>query len=152
MLTKRNFIPWITYLFSFFNANAVGYLRLFYNFAPVFTWGRSFQLLFLSVEVSTDGVMENIETGLLLMAVGMLTVFAILLIVINLGKGLILLVNKYAPEEVVVKKAAPSRAKVAAPVVASVAPVMGGSETAAIVSAISVLTAGQGKVVKIEKI
>ena len=96
--------------------------------------------------------MENIETGLLLMAVGMLTVFAILLIVINLGKGLILLVNKYAPEEVVVKKAAPSRAKVAAPVVASVAPVIGGSETAAIVSAISVLTAGQGKVVKIEKI
>ena len=145
LLTKRNFIPWITYLFSFFNANAVGYLRLFYNFAPVFTWGRSFQLLFLSVEVSTDGVMENIETGLLLMAVGMMTVFAILLIVINLGKGLILLVNKYAPEEVVVKKAAPSRAKAAAPV-------MGGAETAAIVSAVSVLTAGQGKVVKIEKI
>ena len=127
-------------------------MLLIANFATVFTWGRSFQLLFLSVEVSTDGVMENIETGLLLMAVGMLTVFAILLIVINLGKGLILLVNKYAPEEVVVKKAAPSRAKVAAPVVASVAPVMGGSETAAIVSAISVLTAGQGKVVKIEKI
>ena len=96
--------------------------------------------------------MENIETGLLLMAVGMMTVFAILLIVINLGKGLILLVNKYAPEEVVVKKAAPSRAKVVAPVVAPVAPVMGGPETAAIVSAVSVLTAGQGKVVKIEKI
>ena len=95
--------------------------------------------------------MENIETGLLLMAVGMMTVFAILLIVINLGKGLILLVNKYAPEEVVAKKAAPSRARVAAPVVASV-PVMGGPETAAIVSAVSVLTAGQGKVVKIEKI
>ena len=98
--------------------------------------------------------MENIETGLLLMAVGMLTVFAILLIVINLGKGLILLVNKYAPEEVVVKKATPSRARVAAPVVAQAAPapVMGGCETAAIVSAVSVLTAGQGKVVKIEKI
>ena len=94
--------------------------------------------------------MENIETGLLLMAVGMMTVFAILLIVINLGKGLILLVNKYAPEEVVVKKAAPSRAKAAAPVAATA--VMGGSETAAIVSAVSVLTAGQGKVVKIEKI
>ena len=29
----------------------------------------------------------------------MTTVFAILLIVINLGKGLIVLVNKYAPEE-----------------------------------------------------
>lgn len=48
--------------------------------------------------------MENIETGLLLMVVGMTTVFAILLIVIYLGKGLIALVNKYAPEEVVVKK------------------------------------------------
>ena len=104
--------------------------------------------------VTSDSDMENIEKGLLLMAVGMLTVFAILLIVINLGKGLILLVNKYAPEEVVVKKAAPSRARVAAPVVAQAAPapVMGGCETAAIVSAVSVLTAGQGKVVKIEKI
>ena len=38
------------------------------------------------------------------MAVGMTTVFAILLIVINLGKGLILLVNKYAPEAPVENK------------------------------------------------
>ena len=119
-----------------------------------FTWGKSFScfschlgLLLIMILIKD---MENIETGLLLMAVGMMTVFAILLIVINLGKGLILLVNKYAPEEVVVKKAAPSRAKAAAPVAA--AAVMGGSETAAIVSAVSVLTAGQGKVVKIEKI
>ena len=37
--------------------------------------------------------MENIESGLLLMVVGMTTVFAILLIVIYLGKGLITLVN-----------------------------------------------------------
>ena len=48
--------------------------------------------------------MENIETGLLLMIVGMTTVFAILMIVIYLGKGLIVLVNKYAPEEIIVKK------------------------------------------------
>ena len=64
--------------------------------------------------------MENIETGLLLMVVGMTTVFAILLIVINLGKGLIVLVNKYAPEE--------------------------------IIAAISAVTRGQGKVIKIEKV
>ena len=83
------------------------------------------------------------------MAVGMVTVFSILLIVINLGKGLILLVNKYAPEEVVVKKAAPVRAKAPAPVAA---PVIGAAETAAVVSAVSVLTAGKGKVVKIEKV
>lgn len=34
----------------------------------------------------------------------MTTVFAILMIVIYLGKGLIVLVNKYAPEEIIVKK------------------------------------------------
>ena len=45
--------------------------------------------------------MENIETAILLMVVGMATVFVILLIVIYLGKLLITLVNKYAPEEVV---------------------------------------------------
>ena len=47
--------------------------------------------------------MENLNTALLLMVVGMATVFAILLIVINLGKALIALVNKYAPEEVTPK-------------------------------------------------
>ena len=45
--------------------------------------------------------MENLETAFLLMVVGMATVFVILLIVIYLGKLLISLVNKYAPEEVV---------------------------------------------------
>lgn len=50
--------------------------------------------------------MENLNTALLLMVVGMATVFAILLIVINLGKALIALVNKYAPEEVAPAKAA----------------------------------------------
>lgn len=50
--------------------------------------------------------MENLNTALLLMVVGMATVFAILLIVINLGKSLIALVNKYAPEEVTPAKAA----------------------------------------------
>ena len=44
--------------------------------------------------------MENIETAILLMVVGMATVFVILLIVIYLGKLLITLANKYAPEEV----------------------------------------------------
>ena len=48
--------------------------------------------------------MENLETAFLLMVVGMATVFVILLIVIYLGKLLISLVNKYAPEEVVYVK------------------------------------------------
>ncbi|RHJ81210.1 OadG family protein [Parabacteroides sp. AM08-6] len=92
--------------------------------------------------------MENLETGLLLMVVGMTTVFAILLIVINLGKGLITLVNKYAPEEVTVKKQIKPQ-----PQVATTAPVTGitNQTTAAIISAVSVVTGGKGKVVKIEK-
>ena len=59
--------------------------------------------------------MENIETGLLLMVVGMTTVFAILLIVINLGKGLIVLVNKYTPEEIIAKKPVAAAVRVQTP-------------------------------------
>ena len=43
--------------------------------------------------------MENIGVGLMLMVVGMATVFVILLIVIYLSKYLITIVNKVAPEE-----------------------------------------------------
>ena len=83
------------------------------------------------------------------MVVGMTTVFAILLIVINLGKGLIVLVNKYAPEEIIVKKqVTPQRQAVPASPVGGIT----NQTTAAIVSAVSVVTGGQGKVVKIEKL
>ena len=76
----------------------------------------------------------------------MTTVFAILLIVIYLGKGLITLVNKYAPEEVVVKKQA------AVQTTAAQAGNISGKTTAAIVAAVSMVTGGQGKVTKIKKI
>lgn len=76
----------------------------------------------------------------------MTTVFSILLIVICLGKGLILLVNKYAPEEEIVKK------QVLSSQVQVAAMALNYQETAAIVSAVSVVTGGQGKVMKIEKI
>ena len=97
--------------------------------------------------------MENIETGLLLMVVGMTTVFAILLIVIYLGKGLIVLVNKYAPEEIIAKKPATAavRTQAATPAQA-ITGNLSGQETAAIISAISAVTRGQGKVIKIEKV
>jgi len=68
--------------------------------------------------------MENIETAILLMVVGMATVFVILLIVIYLGKLLITLVNKYAPEEVVPAKK----------------------------EAVNVVTLGKGKITKVEKL
>jgi oxaloacetate decarboxylase gamma subunit len=41
--------------------------------------------------------MENLSLGLLLMVVGMPTVFLILLIIIYLGKGLIAFVNRFIP-------------------------------------------------------
>lgn len=89
--------------------------------------------------------MENVMgDALQLLVVGMLTVFMILLIVIFLGKGLIALVNKFAPAEQVPQK------KVAA---------MGGGVTAVdaqtkaiIAAAVSQLTGGKGQVSKIEKV
>ena len=85
--------------------------------------------------------MENLETALLLMVVGMATVFAILLIVIYLGKLLISLVNKYAPEEQL-----PAKQKLKSPVL------IPEIFFPAITAAVNVVTQGKGKVAKIEKI
>jgi oxaloacetate decarboxylase gamma subunit len=86
--------------------------------------------------------MENIETALMLMVVGMTTVFLILLIVIYLGKLLISLVNKYAPAEVVPAKQAALRTQVPIP----------GNIMAAIAAAVNVVTHNKGRVTKVEKI
>ncbi len=83
--------------------------------------------------------MENIGIGLMLMVVGMATVFVILLIVIYLGKYLIYLVNKFAPEETIKK-------------VSSISHTTDTGAMDAIKSAVDILTAGKGKVVKIEKL
>lgn len=48
--------------------------------------------------------MENLGLGFQLMLIGMLTVFAILLIVINGSKLLIAIVNQIAPEKAVTPK------------------------------------------------
>lgn len=92
--------------------------------------------------------MENLGYGLLLMMVGMVTVFVVLLIVIGLGKLLINLVNKYAPEEVV-KAARP--AIVTAGTSGAVGSGVPDSVVAAIVSAVSTVTNGKGKVTSIKK-
>ena len=85
--------------------------------------------------------MENIETGLMLMLVGMCTVFVILLIVIWLSTLLIKVVNKFAPPEEVVK-AKPSVSKYSAD----------NGTTHAIKAAVDIITAGKGRVINIEKI
>lgn len=86
--------------------------------------------------------MDNLGTGVELMIVGMLTVFAILLIVINLGKVLISVVNKIAPEEEVAPK------KVAKPAVATI-----DANTKAILEqVVSQITGGKGRMASAKKI
>lgn len=89
--------------------------------------------------------MENIETGFMLMGIGMTTVFTILLIVIYLGKGLIVLVNKYAPEEESRKQKSSNLQTVGEHSIPA-------ATLAAIVSAVSASTQGKGKVIKVEKL
>jgi len=50
--------------------------------------------------------LSNMETALLLMIIGMGTVFVILILIINLSKALIIAINKWAPEEEPSKKIA----------------------------------------------
>lgn len=84
--------------------------------------------------------MENLDIALMLMVVGMTSVFVILLIVINLSRGLIWVVNKVAPEDEPKKKAASA---VHTPDAATLD---------AIKAAVDILTAGKGQVVKVEKL
>lgn len=86
--------------------------------------------------------MENMETAFLLLVVGMGTVFAILLLLIYLGKFLIALVNKYAPEEEVAAKQIMPKGPLPIP----------GNVLAAITAAVNVVTHGKGKITKVEKI
>ena len=83
--------------------------------------------------------MENMGLGLELMGIGMVTVFAILLIVIFGSRLLITIINRIAPEESKPEKAAP-----AADDTAAVKPVLD--------AAVAQLTGGKGHIVKITKI
>ena len=80
------------------------------------------------------------EIGLTLMIVGMVTVFVVLLIIINLSKLLISIVNKVAPEEAVKHKTAPAAAAIPQEIMAVI------SHT------VSQVTGGKGTVAKVEKI
>jgi oxaloacetate decarboxylase gamma subunit len=92
--------------------------------------------------------MENLGYGLLLMAVGMSTVFLILWIVIGVGKVLIKWVNRYVPAEIVTR---PVRTSVAVSMPGAGKPEEIPAQTvAAIVSAVSVVTGTKGKVTSID--
>lgn len=85
--------------------------------------------------------MDNLGTGFTLMLVGMVTVFAILLIVIY-GSGLLIrLINRIAPEEktLPVGKTAPSSA-------------VDGQVLAVLNAAVAQITGGRGIITKVTKI
>ena len=86
--------------------------------------------------------MENIGLALQLMVVGMVTVFIILMIVIQLGKWLIQIVNKVAPETVAPKrKPAPGTTTA-----------IDAQTLAVIREAVSQITGGKGSVSKVERL
>ena len=86
--------------------------------------------------------MDNIQIGLWMLMVGMPTVFFVLFLVIALGKFLILMTNKYAQEDSLVKEKNRNHVPKEIP----------HNTVSAIVSAVSAVTGGKGRVEKIEKI
>ena len=83
--------------------------------------------------------MDNMVLGLQLMGIGMVTVFAILLIVIYGSKLIISLINKIAPEAVM---AAPQSAPES----------VSGEVRSILDAAVSQITGGRGHITKITKI
>lgn len=88
-------------------------------------------------------ITNDIYGALQLLVVGMVTVFAILLIVINLGKVLIWAVNKWAPEQAAAKNESPSNKAIAA---------IDNTTKAIIDATISQITGGKGRASKITKL
>ena len=95
----------------------------------------------VAAESVPAGEDNSIGRGVELMVIGMLTVFAILLIVINLGKVLIKVVNAIAPEE----QPAPKKA-------AKTAPAAIDARTMAMEQAVSQITGGKGHVASARKL
>ncbi len=87
---------------------------------------------------------EALSTAFLVLAVGMITVFVILSLVVLSGNALIHFINKYFPENT----------KIIAPRTVSTSNEDGitKSKMAAIVTAVDITTQGRGRVAKIEKI
>ena len=84
--------------------------------------------------------MNPINEALMLMAVGMGTVFVVLLLVIFCSRGLIAAINRWFPEKAPALKA-----------VAEKAAAIPAKTIAAITTAVNLSTKGKARIVKIEK-
>lgn len=85
-------------------------------------------------------ITDNFSTALMLMAVGMITVFAILALIVFFGNILIKIANKYFPEEVL-------RETLEVGVTTGIDP----KKIAAITAVVDITTGGMGKVNSIIK-
>lgn len=83
--------------------------------------------------------MNSINEALMLMGVGMGTVFVVLLLVIYCSRGLIAVINRWFPEKTI------------APVLQKTAEIPA-KTIAAIAAAVGIASKGKAKIVKIEKI
>lgn len=90
--------------------------------------------------------MSDIQTGFMLLAIGFPTVFLILWLVILLGKGLVLIVNKYVPEKI------PAGMVPEVLSVVSAQDRISPSKVAAVVSAVNLVTGGKARITAIEKL
>jgi len=88
---------------------------------------------------------ENISQALLILVIGMLTVFVILSLVVLTGNILIRLVNKFAP-------AAPVKGMKKLGLRLKQPQAIAPAKLAAITAAVQIVTKGKGKIQKIEKI
>ena len=85
-------------------------------------------------------ITDNFNTALILMAVGMITVFAILALIVFFGNILIKIVNKYFPEKILEKTLEVSATTGIDP-----------RKIAAITAFVDITTGGMGKVSGISK-
>jgi len=89
----------------------------------------------------------QLNRALLVLLVGMITVFVILLLVVLTGNVLIRFVNRFFPgEEIKASPAVKSR-----PVFTKNTQSVGNHKLAALVAAVEVMTKGKGQIISIEK-
>ena len=88
---------------------------------------------------------QELSTALLLLAVGMITVFIILSLVVASGHLIIRLVNRFS-------NYVPSRSTLARKAIPTNTSTLSPKKVAAMVAAVQILTAGNGKIVKIERV
>mgnify|MGYP001028438051 CR=1 FL=1 len=82
---------------------------------------------------------EDFQTAMMLMSVGMLTVFIILLLVVYVGKSIILITNRLEVKQSVISSKSSSSS-------------ISANKIAAITAAVNVVTQGKGRIENIEKI